>query len=160
MAPAAAAAAIEETSIPEQNAFSPDPVMQTARTASSASARSKASRKAATSVSESALRCAGRSRISQSARSRRSSRSSGGIAATCRSPARPSSEHGADHRDEAVDVALAEVVLAAGLDERAEHGLDPRLVVVAEEQVGEPHLEGLGDLGQRLEVWAPLAPLD
>src|SRR5262249_60831945 len=54
----------------------------------------------------------------------------------------------------------AEVVLAAGVDQRTEDRLDAVLLAVRSEEVGDLHLQRLGDPGQRLEVRRPLAALD
>src|SRR6185295_9367734 len=57
-------------------------------------------------------------------------------------------------------VALAEVVLAAGLQQRPVDGVHARALAFVEEQVGHPHFQGGGDGGERLQMRGALSPLD
>src|SRR5438105_380663 len=70
-----------------------------------------------------------------------------------------SSEHRSDDRDESIDVALRQVVLAARVDERPVERIDPVARPVVEER-RDGHLQRAGDLPERLEVGRSLAALD
>src|SRR6266849_457927 len=169
-------------SAPAQKACAPAPVRQTTRAAGSESARASAWRSPAIISGVRAFRCAGRCSVSQRAAPRCSSRKSatpecipqgprrekrsaaGYGRRLCRAPAgssrcAASGEHRPDDRDEPVDVALSQVVLAAGLDERPEHRVEAVLALLVEQR-RERDLERSGDLGQGFQMRRPLAALD
>jgi len=73
--------------------------------------------------------------------------------ARCRGTGAASSgEHGADDRNETIDVALGEIMLAASFEQRPVHRLDVRALIIVEEEIRHPHLQRLGDGGERLQV--------
>src|SRR5437762_2940607 len=124
--------------------------MHTTREVWSRSASCSAARNLPRRSGERAFRCAGRFSVRRRIGPRRSSSRGSSTASRCKRSYHPSSEHGAHDRDEAIHVALAEVVFPASIDEGPIHRLDAVHLALLEEG-GERHFQGAGDLGERSE---------